>query len=444
MPDHLRPVFPPESPNVSKESIEAASELLDDQTRDTLNIDRARLTQATASVAIALTDALGLSPDTAEEVQRALISRLPELSHPYHSYTNQLLGNSAMALTGQEGHTTHIETLAVVDASPPADLEDIDEPIPTDPGHVPDPKPETDTPEFDEADLLVFETETKFAQHSKQNNGIKEFVKKLFDEKGLLDGLSPQEVSLVGYQLLNVYLVNKIPNSSDSRKAAQKECIELYFALYGTRLSSEDICKKLNISGPSFNSGIRRVIESLKGLVTKEDFAGILQKAKVTSEFGPKGLFVDPEELDVEDSEAEEQDEEEIIFKEYPRTPANMSNFLAGIYPPNYFDRLQYLDPWQASYLTFKLIKFWEVELAKGTTPEESQATRITYLTRWTGLNEEAQDYDVIARARAVISNSVYSSITASMGQIAKKLGLDGLEKLYEEAMNYAKPIPSS
>lgn len=435
MSDHLRPVFPPDSPNISRESQEASIHLLDDETRDTLAVDRARLSQATAVTAIALTDALGLSEGTSVELQRALVARLPELSPQYHSYMNQLLGNTAVAIAGQEGASG----APIIEAVEVVDLPDDEEQEGSEGDIVDTPEPEAD---FDETDLLSFGDEMKLAQHSKPNSNIKLFVKKMFGEKGLLDGLSADEVSLVGYQLLNIYMANKIPNSSETRKATQKERLELYFALYGGKRRSEDICRELGVSSATFNAGIRRVIDSLRDLVGKEDLDNIIKKAKVTAEFGLDELFVDPKELNPQDLDTEE--EQEITFKEYPRTPANMTNFLTGVYPDSFYDRLNYLEPWQASYLTFKLINFWKEELGRGNTTEEAQALRVSYLGRWTGLESEPQDFDVIARARAVVTNSIQVSINGSIEQIPKRIGLDELERLFEEAMNYAKPVNST
>jgi hypothetical protein len=437
--DQFRPVFPPDEPILSAHSLEAARAYLDEDTLQVLAVDRARLRQTTAATAFVLAQSLGLSESTAGELETALVSHLSELSPSYQHYLNQLLGNSALALSSQPGRV-----LAEVDQQTSL-AGSILEPVsllgPAEADtSIAGPEPETD-PLYEPADLLDLPRGIVLSDHEKPNRNIKSFVSAIFPElKGALKELSSRELVLLSYQLLDSYMNTHIPQATEERKIKQKQRLELYFGLYGSPKGGGAICEELGLAGPSFYSGIRRVQSGLGAFIGLTDAETMIRKAKVTAEFGnPEGLFQKPE---LSEGSNLPPNDEAIYFYEYIRTPANMTNFLSGVYPKEYNDRILYLEPWQASLLSYQVIELYRDMVGAGVSID-SQEERCLRLQRWTGLFRPAQDYEEIAINRVRDVQSVKTSIQSTIDKLAAKIERYKLDELFDRALSTPKPQPA-
>lgn len=461
MSDQLRPVFPPDEPNLSADSLAAAQGLLDDETRRVLELDRARLVQTTAATALALTQSLDLSPEASTEVQRALVGRVSELSPNYHNFINQLIGNSALTLAAQPQSRVYVEAEVAPHQQTLTAVHDVPPPQP----EATEPALAAEDPEdsINAEDILQFDQAFKLASHQKSSKNSRKFITAVLGEEVDIDSLSTREVSLVIYQLIDTYMSTPIPQATESRKANQKERMELQFALYGPVLTANQICGKLGISTASFYTGLSRVQDSLNALMTKEKAEELVRKAVATSNHYGDTLFIQPEDFssstsasepheDVASSEIEpssesqetrvelEEESQQIEFKEHHRTPANMLNFLTGVFPPEYGDRLHYLESWQASYLTYRIIEEFRDQLSTSSMDPGAQNEKVLRLERWTGLYKSPQDFTEIATARVTSAQNVRNGVEGSIGKIAKRLSREELDELFDQAMAYARP----
>lgn len=469
MADNPRPIFPPDELNYSQEALKASEALLDDETRAILEADRARLAQTTVLGAFTLGQELGLSTETTQELQAALLNRLSSMSPLYHGYMNQLLGAAATSLLGQLGSErtqltepapVHVVPDSQADAGAPVEY---GPPLPEDhlAGIIGD---QEEVLTYDPEDIIVLSEDSPLIfDHEKTHRNTRQFIRNVFPElEDQLKSLPPRVASLLVYQAIDFYMAAEIPQASPGRKANQKQRIELYTGLYRPVQPMDDMLSELGVSGASLYTGMQRVAQNITSMIDHEE---MLRKAQTTAEFGtPEDIFTsdtsteqtllevtptadmndDGEDgLTVDDSVHEEaaQSTEEVVpgeFYEHARIPANMRNFLLGIFPAEFGDRILSLNQWSTSMLTYQLVEVYRDIVTSGA-PEHHER-RCQWTERWTGLYGEPVDEEVLARRAVVSPQSVKSSIERVIKTLETQIPKDQLKEHFYHAESSVPP----
>ncbi len=343
------PIFPPNEPIYAPNAVEAAREALDSVTREILDRDRARLTQASLAATFTLSQELGLSEGVHAELQVAVVERLAMLPPTHHAYMNQLLGGIATTLAGQKIDRPALaskkdDRLLQTEAQRPfvdakiavvsGGLQISESAHTNGNGTTPDNSDETYRPHqsdnviasidsetatselpqgdssveatsaptnidtdsseknslvetYDESDIIKLPDGIRLYEHKTIPRNMRNFLAQIFVENTeALGQLSPKAMSILMWTVMQFYNQTQIPQATVKRKAAQTERLDLYVGLSGPIVSSLELCSKLSITAPSLYTGINRVKDSLREKIA-DTADDMIRRAIITAKFAP-------------------------------------------------------------------------------------------------------------------------------------------------------------
>lgn len=316
-------------------------QLLNPTELDILATDRARLLQTTVANGVAFADALGLSEATKDEFTAAAVDRLRRMGPEHHHYVNDLLGAAATAMTGQIGYVQSERvrpTIAAV-ATPPetqrvsgettvgpdspvvtgseeaeADdfrsrLGDLDRFIGTEHAGVSEQgdqdtsdlrtdtaavtEPEVESLPYDPDDFIPTPVDRQFVVHKKRVRSAFDFAVKVFpDARDDIESLSPKELSLLAWQLIETFEAMKIPKVPKKSQTRRHQQMAVNFGLFGPAQSGLQLAEDFGISSQTFASAKTKIAEYLQPEVDGR-FDELVRKARVTIEHGDPIIFTD-------------------------------------------------------------------------------------------------------------------------------------------------------
>jgi len=459
-----QPIRPPERVNYSAQALKASETLMAEDDLEILTADRARLKQEAAVGVFTLGQALSLSPDVVRELHDKLAERQAGMLPAYHQYLNQLIGAAATTLMGQVGFNPQIVSPAETSAgnnllmafvteaqTPQAALPEGQEPEATPDGAE---SPENDKAATgdastrEEGNVLVLPDNIAFMDYERIPANMSSFLKRVFpDLSAKIDKLTPRIASLMSYQLLEQYSKAKIPHVVVDKKTEHRYRIERYIGLHEPPVHAIDLHRSLGISDASFYTGMARIVKWMNETQNSQEVLRIATATLISGAISDKFTYKPvtggkntPNPADAAPSGGQPetgQAAETRKFYDHSRTPASMSNFLIGIYPNDYNDRLLTLGPKPACVLTQRLLSvFSSLELPA--LDDATRTKRTKWLEQWTGLYTSPRDPGFIAKSctvPAVPTQTVNNNITSTIRLLQKSVPTEQLIQMYDEVI---------
>ncbi len=491
--DNLQPIFPPTDLNYSAEAIQAAEAILDNTTREILASDKARMTQITALSAFTLGQALDLEPETLLIFQQAAVERINLLSPLHHEYVNRLLGSVAATLNGQIQHDSTArskvaeavipkETDSLPAETPNICVEDVDRQDTIEIKEL-EPVIERETAKEVEVekilepdiepiewlprnDIIEFTEHPQLYRHLNYPKYMKNFLKGAMPSREIeIEKLSNDATSLLTWEILEYYSTADIAKSTPQRKVKQRERIEAHIGLHTPPLSAHEVAQQMGLSDPSVYNSLQKVKETLERIISNMVASDMIRKSEATlGHTDLDQLFVFEKEnsnndiLEVLDKKDNRNSQVETAqsnvidknitnnerftstdFYQHNRAPANMRNFLLRSFPLNFSERILDLDQYHLSLLTHVLIDEF-ASLEQTGLSEDQKDERCQQLQKWTGLYGIPVEYEEIAKASHISSNSVKSRIDNAIAALDRNITKDTFKELFNHV--HASPEP--
>lgn len=275
----LQPIFPPIERNFSAAELEQAATILDDETREVLAADRARLLQGTAASAISFSKLVGLSPSVALEIAEAVTRNARDLSPSYHAYLNKLL--SALTELTAEGKAVPVVTEVEIRAVA-GEVEQL---------------PDDDIPEY-VGPVISLPAETQLYPHDDRTaKSMVRFLKDVVSESTYeVERLTHDEASLLTWQVLDFYRRFQIRGIKDNRKTTHIERIATHIGLHDRPVTLQEMGSQPGEAGTaSIGSTIKTAKTYIKEIIDPNIKMMIARARKTLEEVDGNILFMDPD-----------------------------------------------------------------------------------------------------------------------------------------------------
>ncbi len=346
--------------------------------------------------------------------------------------------------------------------------------------------PSTEDSQFDPADIISLPEGVRFFDHPKTPFHMRKFLSGVLPNISTeLTTLTPRVASLLTFEVLRYYREEvDLPRHTTQRKEVLCSRIASYVGLNGPVAGREEFEKQIGATLPSYLHGAKLLKEALRELLPAEE---LLRRAITTrNHTDTDDLFTvevhkdgqagvndtdegqTPARLAAENAtpasdtasdnggeeltrsetkdllEAEpvtsEAGNQRVELRVHPNAPASMRNFLVGVYPAEFGDRLLGLSSVQASLLTYKLIETYR-DLATPHLTDEAKAHRCSLAEQWTGLYGEPRDKVDLALHAATLTTSIENSLQGVIRTLGKRLRKGVLKEMYTDvAANSGRP----
>lgn len=303
-----QPIPPTQGINYSPEAMRAAESVLDKQTRNILAAERARMSQETAAGAYVLGQALGLSQETIETLQRASVSRASELSPHYHEGFNEHLGSAAAYLSGKvacsdfeisavppthASNNRHKSTL-LTNSGTSIHVVSVGQN-----GNAPDEVASETADEkseltYDPKDIITLLPDERLYDQLQIHARMRRFLHMVLPaQDDEIFYFSPRAASLLTYEVLRYYREKMvIPKHTPDRKRVLSERVSLYVGLYGPVPDLDEFASLIGVnSNEHFFKMQKRIAEVMRPYLPGTE---LLRRAVTTDKYGhPELIFSD-------------------------------------------------------------------------------------------------------------------------------------------------------
>lgn len=309
----LQPIFPPIERNFSAAELEQAATILDDETKEVLAADRARLLQGTAASAISFSKLVGMPPSVALEIAEAVTRSARDLSPSYHAYLNKLL--SALTELSAEGKSVPVVTEVEIRAVT-GEAEQL---------------PDDDIPEY-AGPVISLPAETQLYPHDdRTTKQMLRFLRDVVSESTYeVEKLTHDEASLLTWQILDLYRRFQTRGIRDGRKVIHIERIATHVGLYGPPKTLQQMGAQSGEAGSaSIGSTIGTAKNYIREIIDPNVRNMIARARKTLNEVDGNILFMDSDtvallaaHVQVEPEAEPEEDVDEVdLAEERDETP---------------------------------------------------------------------------------------------------------------------------